>query len=262
MESIPLLQQYLPFTVLKLSIDIIGFLRCWCVTTVLTVYGIETLIERNKIFKESYNSTYRLRYWNKNIRFERNEKREDVTTVLTVYGIETPPKIFLRIWPSFVTTVLTVYGIETQEHNVLGECQPRSLQQYLPFTVLKHNRNFDIRKPLRLWCYNSTYRLRYWNSNASFAGSVNLSTTLQQYLPFTVLKPTAKVLGIKLKSQLQQYLPFTVLKQSYFRASNAHLSGYNSTYRLRYWNVLTRIIEQREKIVTTVLTVYGIETFR
>ena len=137
-----------------------------------------------------------------------------------------------------------------------------SLQQYLPFTVLKHNRNFDIRKPLRLWCYNSTYRLRYWNSNASFAGSVNLSTTLQQYLPFTVLKPTAKVLGIKLKSQLQQYLPFTVLKQSYFRASNAHLSGYNSTYRLRYWNVLTRIIEQREKIVTTVLTVYGIETFR
>ena len=62
MESIPLLQQYLPFTVLKLSIDIIGFLRCWCVTTVLTVYGIETLIERNKIFKESYNSTYRLRY--------------------------------------------------------------------------------------------------------------------------------------------------------------------------------------------------------
>ena len=186
MESIPLLQQYLPFTVLKLSIDIIGFLRCWCVTTVLTVYGIETLIERNKIFKESYNSTYRLRYWNKNIRFERNEKREDVTTVLTVYGIETlsiqlrnkfnvttvltvygietPPKIFLRIWPSFVTTVLTVYGIETQEHHVLGECQPRSLQQYLPFTVLKHNRNFDIRKPLRLWCYNSTYRLRYWNT--------------------------------------------------------------------------------------------------
>ena len=68
------------------------------------------------------------------------------------------------------------------------------------------------------------------------------------------------MLGIKLKSQLQQYLPFTVLKQSYFRASNAHLSGYNSTYRLRYWNVLTRIIEQREKIVTTVLTVYGIET--
>ena len=136
------LQQYLPFTVLKQYFRW-AHLKLYCkVTTVLTVYGIETL-QRWILYL----------VWT-----------ILVTTVLTVYGIETPPKIFLRIWPSFVTTVLTVYGIETQEHNVLGECQPRSLQQYLPFTVLKHNRNFDIRKPLRLWCYNSTYRLRYWNT--------------------------------------------------------------------------------------------------
>ena len=60
---------------------------------------------------------------------------------------------------------------------------------------------------------------------------------MQQYLPFTVLKQTArdlKSLGIK----LQQYLPFTVLK---LINNNLNQEGDIS-------------------IVATVLTVYGIET--
>ena len=36
------LQQYLPFTVLKLSNSLISFRRYLSVATVLTVYGIET----------------------------------------------------------------------------------------------------------------------------------------------------------------------------------------------------------------------------
>ena len=36
---------------------------------------------------------------------------------------------------------------------------------------------------------------------------------LQQYLPFTVLKPGISLAACQKSSKLQQYLPFTVLKQ-------------------------------------------------
>ena len=107
-----------------------------------------------------------------------------VATVLTVYGIETASKQELQegnLVP--VATVLTVYGIET----CLGI-----------FKVFNNR-------------------------------------SLQQYLPFTVLKPI-KHAAIGNITPLQQYLPFTVLKQSYF-------------------NTLSTIFS-----VATVLTVYGIET--
>ena len=60
------------------------------------------------------------------------------------------------------------------------------LQQYLPFTVLKH---------------------------AMVLGTLFAFDVLQQYLPFTVLKQF--IVGFVLVyycSRLQQYLPFTVLK--------------------------------------------------
>ena len=59
----------------------------------------------------------------------------------------------------------------------------------------------------------SFYRLRYWNATAIFFAALVKSLELQQYLPFTVLKPTSVVfLMFKLLKRLQQYLPFTVLK--------------------------------------------------
>ena len=61
-----------------------------------------------------------------------------------------------------VATVLTVYGIETNPRN-LRFVQIFQLQQYLPFTVLKH-----------VPCAMET--------------SSCLQGQLQQYLPFTVLK--------------------------------------------------------------------------
>ena len=57
---------------------------------------------------------------------------------------------------------------------------------------------------------------------------------LQQYLPFTVLKPTSKYC-LSTIHELQQYLPFTVLKQLLKYKSTAKcMVGCNSTYRSRY----------------------------
>ena len=61
-----------------------------------------------------------------------------------------------------VATVLTVYGIETKLPLTTADKIFR-LQQYLPFTVLKHKIVEDL-------------------EDEGFE-------TLQQYLPFTVLKP-------------------------------------------------------------------------
>ena len=81
-----------------------------------------------------------------------------VATVLTVYGIETSFSTFV-VGIALVATVLTVYGIETSLANIRSKIVD-SLQQYLPFTVLKLSTN------------------RY--------GTLTLSFGLQQYLPFTV----------------------------------------------------------------------------
>ena len=83
----------------------------FCVTTVLTVYGIETFEGATGVLSMV----------------------KDVTTVLTVYGIETISNELPIKKPIPVTTVLTVYGIET--------CSCPTI----PITT----------------CYNSTYRLRY-----------------------------------------------------------------------------------------------------
>ena len=60
---------------------------------------------------------------------------------------------------SIVTTVLTVYGIETIP-NKPNDGLFRTLQQYLPFTVLKRlmARGNELNNK---FSYNSTYRLRY-----------------------------------------------------------------------------------------------------
>ena len=114
-----LLQQPLPFTVLKQS------------------YSLYQLLDKYL----SCNSPYRLRYWNSIVEPEYASKFNTVATVLTVYGIETLFKLLfeladhfgscnspyrLRYWneaiwcdidfsPRHVATALTVYGIETQD---------------------------------------------------------------------------------------------------------------------------------------------------
>ena len=88
------LQQYLPFTVLKLYKSYSSVEAMKAVATVLTVYGIET---------DNITSYIRMPLPN-------------VATVLTVYGIETTSTMprFVTLF-DIVATVLTVYGIETTE---------------------------------------------------------------------------------------------------------------------------------------------------
>ena len=139
LQNLIWLQQYLPFTVLKLLFRSSSMKLKHNVATVLTVYGIETT---------SFHAQYAVRY-------------SFVATVLTVYGIETNyitiyfyvglfqlqqylPFTVLKLacctsfhllGLSYVATVLTVYGIETAKYG---------------HTLSK----------MRVGC-NSTYRLRY-----------------------------------------------------------------------------------------------------
>ena len=114
-----------------------GLLRP-AVATVLTVYGIET--ERGNDGLPG--------------------KPGPVATVLTVYGIETFwATIHLTVMLGRVATVLTVYGIETRKF-----CKTmvilRTLQQSLPFTVLKLLVVTTFLNSELESC-NSPYRLRY-----------------------------------------------------------------------------------------------------
>ena len=81
--------------------------------------------------------------------------------MLTVYGIETLEDVRLLNLFGLVATVLTVYGIETFDALKRTLVSLVSLQQCLPFTVLKLtscNHFFKLR--IRNSC-NSAYRLRY-----------------------------------------------------------------------------------------------------
>ena len=182
-------QQYLPFTVLKQSnaLSLNAKAKVKTVATVLTVYGIETLDDVRRILVHlRRNSTYRLRYWN--VLLESLQDFFWVATVLTVYGIETIEDTIILTYNQTVATVLTVYGIETVPNTTMNQRRGGESQQYLPFTVLKlvkaHiiNTYFNFKSQQYLpftvlklntskrsfavfnCCRNSTYRLRYWNS--------------------------------------------------------------------------------------------------
>ena len=89
-----MLQQHLPFTVLKLNV-FNHRSRCHrCVATAPTVYGIETW--------------YQVSPWSYRIA---------VATAPTVYGIETNKSLIANL-TSLVATAPTVYGIETPTMSV------------------------------------------------------------------------------------------------------------------------------------------------
>ena len=134
------MQQYLPFTVLK------------------------PYLSFNRLMKYAgCNSTYRLRYWNTSMS---SSSRSSSISMLQQYLPFTVLKRVLskhlRRFSSTVATVLTVYGIETKGKN--------------------------NEKTIHSSC-NSTYRLRYWNPLGKFWPTAR-NCSLQQYLPFTVLKPS------------------------------------------------------------------------
>ena len=147
-----MLQQYLPFTVLKLNMTFLAIFSVWQLQqylpfTVLKLYFI-----------------YRILKW------------YYVATVPTVYGIETVDAWATNSENEKVATVPTVYGIETCK--ALTSKDVVGLQQYLPFTVCaegcetaEERSDDEVRTsqvPERSEgktrvIRDSAYRLRYWN---------------------------------------------------------------------------------------------------
>ena len=68
-----------------------------------------------------------------------------------------------------------------------------------------------------------------------FTDAVHYLGWLEQCLPFTVLKLN-KFLYFDVVLELEQCLPFTVLKQMELTTKVPVEHGWNSAYRLRYWN--------------------------
>ena len=86
-----------------------------------------------------------------------------VATVLTVYGIETQAKnLYMYVRLQMVATVLTVYGIETDKISNIGFANPNVVATVLTVYGIE------------------THRTTHG------CGRID---QLQQYLPFTVLKP-------------------------------------------------------------------------
>ena len=162
--------------------------------------------------------------------------------------------------------MLTVYGIETvKDWQFNAGIFYFTLQQCLPFTVLKRSGRF-ISVAVYKGC-NSAYRLRYWNCEWYDWPSILSSLPLQQCLPFTVLKriipPGHPVFWVV----LQQCLPFTVLKLTSNTTSTCTtISSCNSAYRLRYWNKYLEsespdIFKLQQCLPFTVLKLEGFSEF-
>ena len=87
-------------------------------------------------------------------------------------------------------------------------------------------------------------------------------SSLQQPLPFTVLKPTKPFWITRLFIiKLQQPLPFTVLKPEFRTSLLLHLfvATALTVYGIEtFFDIL--IVREHTSIVATALTVYGIET--
>ena len=229
------LQQYLPFTVLKLLANYIArFSKNFSCNSTYRLRYWNSRIQVLAASMECCNSTYRLRYWNLLIFFNKS-CNSWVATVLTVYGIETL-NIFTSCGVRFfnVATVLTVYGIETLPPSGVNNNWVRLLQQYLPFTVLKLT--LILFSIIPIYSCNSTYRLRYWNLRSAIS-FFNVLLKLQQYLPFTVLK-RSKIFPLS----IVWFMVATVLT----------VYGIETVCDLIAFCTISS--------VATVLTVYGIET--
>ena len=156
-----MLQQYLPFTVLKRLFDPTECLT-FCVATVLTVYGIETCkISYAAMLKAALQQYLPFTVLKHPKLITNYIEKISLLQQYLPFTVLKQRIIYIRFMDVYkVATVLTVYGIETLEYiflNVPMFFQP--LQQYLPFTVLKQH---GLPCVCVAWfCCNSTYRLRY-----------------------------------------------------------------------------------------------------
>ena len=88
--------------------------------------------------------------------------------------------------------------------------------------------------------------------------------TLQQHLPFTVLKRYARDISVRINEQLQQHLSSTVLKLFNIKWCTKRFKRVATVLTVHGIEtiVLPRFWKYRLLVVATVPTVYGIETGR
>ena len=103
------------------------------------------------------------------------------------------------------------------------------MQQYLPFTVLKHTSPIVLNDTIVVATVLTVYGIET-ESYTPTLKPVSVATVLTVYGIETAIE---KTVGIPFM-QLQQYLPFTVLKQEKYGEIPSDHYGCNSTYRLRY----------------------------
>ena len=138
-----------------------GFVRP-AVATVLTVYGIETIMFEQTVVLRGKLQQYLPFTVLKLKSTGLSNPIKAVATVLTVYGIETEPNSRSHIHTLFLLQQYLPFTVLKQIHSLKSLTLILSqLQQYLPFTVLKHG-------------FSAVAQL--------------VDVELQQYLPFTVLK--------------------------------------------------------------------------
>ena len=174
-----MLQQSLPFTVLKRVTSRVIRPIGLKAATVLTVYGIETKqpLSSSFRFNACCNSPYRLRYAPKGARQQRSEAT--MRSAHLKYLSEAKVK---QRWWSNSTYRLRYWNFQHPRCCILNQDW---LQQSLPFTVLKLLPERTL--PSSMLSCNSAYRLRYWNL-LFFNLLLHELFKLQQCLPFTVLK--------------------------------------------------------------------------
>ena len=182
--------------------------------------------------RASCNSTYRLRYWNARIYWN----------VVSLFHLQLQQYLpFTVLKRANISSGYTAWCIRLQQYLPFTVLKQDSniivtfliaLQQYLPFTVLKPH-IIRVKFITTYLSCNSTYRLRYWNPQLQrmlwYYRQVATVPTVYgiETIPFNI-SPIGS-------NALQQYLPFTVLKPHIIRVKfiTTYLSC-NSTYRLRY----------------------------
>ena len=124
-------------------------------------------------------------------------------------------------------------------------------QQSLPFTVLKLNSSHDKIPPCG--SCNSTYRLRYWNSFIDTLKAIRFP-----WLVATVLTVYGMRRRVRDSRGAERRWGPHISYLNEVRLKRRRLG--NSTYRLRYWNIMPITAGAASNIVAIALTVYGIET--
>ena len=99
------------------------------------------------------------------------------------------PSNNLHLMPTYAGSCNSTYRLRYWNESWRAAGKWGRLQQYLPLAVLKLWAD-EMNTYRAFNSCNSTYRLRYWNVNTFMSYMANIFNSLQQYLPFTVLKPS------------------------------------------------------------------------